>query len=389
MNVVKNDGSKFGGKFPNGTVNGALGNIQKKTVDIALSTFFIKDYEVGFRSDFSSSLYNDELCVVVRKAARVPPQMLPLVIFDLELWIVLGIVTAIIYFVWVVLRYANNLISSKIKNQRKEFFKIQYNMPSHLIRKSVNRQYFQLFVDTWILIFSAPLQRFPKINNERVFLASVCLMSMVVTSMYQSGLATVFFKPMYYKDVTSLAALDKSDRKIFVKYVGYMDDTFPENTSKTYDNLRKKMILIKDLNYDVMTDIAHVHDVATVTRKSTRELGNSEFFLYKKLYMIEECPKKYNLAYVLPYHSIFLERINCFLLFIKNAGLVNKWIGNAIYAEKLKTIYGYRHQANFKVLTIWDLQMPFFLLAFGILMSTLLLTIENFVNFLIKPRKMQ
>jgi hypothetical protein len=39
--MIKNNG-KFGGKLKNGTLTGALGNLQRRKSDIALTAFFVK-----------------------------------------------------------------------------------------------------------------------------------------------------------------------------------------------------------------------------------------------------------------------------------------------------------------------------------------------------------
>ena len=39
--VIKNNG-KFGGKLPNGTLTGALGSLQRRKSDIAMTAFFLK-----------------------------------------------------------------------------------------------------------------------------------------------------------------------------------------------------------------------------------------------------------------------------------------------------------------------------------------------------------
>lgn len=85
---MKNDGSKFGFRMPNGTFTGALKTIQKRTSDIAFVSFFIKDYET--RSvEFSAPVYSDDVCLIVKKAGRIPQFILPLVTFEDNLWITL------------------------------------------------------------------------------------------------------------------------------------------------------------------------------------------------------------------------------------------------------------------------------------------------------------
>lgn len=90
MTLVANDGMKFGFRNPNGTLTGALKTIQSRKSDIAFIGYFIKDYETR-DVEFSPSVYSDELCIVVRKAGRIPQFILPLIIFDRKLWMFLGL----------------------------------------------------------------------------------------------------------------------------------------------------------------------------------------------------------------------------------------------------------------------------------------------------------
>lgn len=89
MELVRNDGAKFGYKFRNGTLTGALKTIARREADIAFVTFFIKDYETT-TMEFSVPLYSDDLCLIVKKAGRIPQFILPLITFDDSLWIALG-----------------------------------------------------------------------------------------------------------------------------------------------------------------------------------------------------------------------------------------------------------------------------------------------------------
>jgi hypothetical protein len=88
--LIKNDGAKFGFRNPNGTFTGALKSIQDRRSDVAFVTFFIKDYET--RSiEFSAPVYSDDLCLIVKKAEKIPQFMMPLITFDKSLWIALGV----------------------------------------------------------------------------------------------------------------------------------------------------------------------------------------------------------------------------------------------------------------------------------------------------------
>lgn len=241
MKIVKNDGTKFGFKLKNGTLTGALGNLQKRKVDVALTAFFIKDYETR-AAEFTFPLYSDELCVVVLKSPRIPPELLPLIIFDDLLWLSLFIVGIFIYTFWCLLRWFNNIIKRPSNPAKRVKFNIEnYHLSTYLARQSSLCQYAQIFVDLLMLMVQAPMRRFPKMQSERVFICSICLLSIVIVSMYQSGMATVFFKPFYFKDINTLEGLDKSGIEIQVKYLGYMSDVFPNDSSSVYHHMKKKM----------------------------------------------------------------------------------------------------------------------------------------------------
>lgn len=92
VTIVANDGAKFGFRNPNGTLTGALKSIQSRKTDIAFIGCFIKDYETR-DVEFTSPIYSDELCIVVKKAGRIPSFVLPLIIFDRTLWMFLGLET--------------------------------------------------------------------------------------------------------------------------------------------------------------------------------------------------------------------------------------------------------------------------------------------------------
>lgn len=68
MTLVPNDGTKFGYRNPNGSLTGALKNVQSRKSDIAFVGFFIKDYETR-DVEFTSPIYSDELCIVVKDFA--------------------------------------------------------------------------------------------------------------------------------------------------------------------------------------------------------------------------------------------------------------------------------------------------------------------------------
>lgn len=327
--------------------------------------------------------------MVVRKAARIPSELLPLVIFDDYLWLSLFCAGILIGIVWSLLRSVNNIIKRPLDVFDKvEFYINSYNHSQFLARQSQFRQYIQVFVDTLLLFLSVPMRRFTRVQNERLFVGSVCLISMIFTSMYQSGLSTVFVKPLYFKDINSLEQLDASGVTIQVKYAGYMTDVFPNDTVGTIKNLHDKMVLV-ETQISAMDLVKDLPKVATITRRSTKHLDNSLYFVKKQLHMVEkECPKNYFLAYMVPSHSVFLERFNEILMDIQRFGFIVKWIDDMEYDKTLINMKTFVETAGgAKVLSLDDLKFPFLVLFGGSSCSIAVLFIESFYNYNMKKSK--
>ena len=330
----------------------------------------------------------DELCVVVKKAARIPPELLPLVIFDENLWISLLLAGILIGIVWSALRLVNNVMKQPLAfSDKVQFYIENYNFSHFLAHQSQLRQYTQIFIDSWLVFLSVPMRRFTKVQHERIFVGAVCLVSMVFMSMYQSNLATVLVRPLYFRDINTLKQLDAADLEIQVKYAGYLDDVFPSDTNILFSRLRNKMKLLNTLT-PAMDLVLFGEKVATITRKSTVFLDNSIYFVKKKLHVIEkECPRNYFLAYMVPVHSVYLERINEILLDIQRYGFILKWINDITFATTLRNMRNFHAEATKrKVLELNDFKFPFFLLLSGGVLSCLVLMIELTVEVLIRRK---
>lgn len=323
----------------------------------------------------------DELCVVVKKAARIPSVLLPLVIFDEYLWLYLFCSGILISIVWSMLRFMNNFINRPLDMvERVEFYMSSYNLSPFLAQQSQIHQYIQLFIDSSMLYLSIPMRRFTRVQNERIFVASICFFSINFMAMYQSGLSTVFVKPMFFKDINSLADLDTSGDIIQIKYAGYLTDVFPQDSNGTIKNLRNKMKLV-DTNVSAMNLAANFEKVATITRKSTASLENAHYFISKKLHIIDkECPKNYFLAYMVPVRSGYLERINEILLDIQRFGFIIKWVDEMKFRATLNSKSFPSESTHAKILSLEDLELPFLLLIGGNGLGVVIMVLELLIN---------
>lgn len=319
----------------------------------------------------------DELCIVVKKAARVPSELLPLFIFNEDLWIsllVFGLFTGLF---WSFLRCINNIMKCPTDLvERVEFYVDNYNFSRFQAKQSQMRQYVQIFIDSWLCFLSIPVRKFTRIQNERLFIASMCLTSLIFINLYVSGMSTVFVKPIYFKDINSLEQLDASGISINVKYYGYMTDVFPNDSKGVIQNLHNKMQLMEE-NIPSMDIVNKSKNVATITRKSTTQLSNSIYFIRKDLYLIEnECPKNYYLAYMVPVHSPYLDRINEILFDIHRFGFIIKWINDLKFKTTLESMKSFHSEPKSKVLSMNDLRFPFIAFGVGSCLGTAFLLIE-------------
>lgn len=220
----------------------------------------------------------------------------------------------------------------------------------------------QMLVDTLMLMLSFPMRILPTIQNERIFVASVCTISLTFVSIFQSSLATVFIKPIFYKNIDSLEDLDKSGMKIYTNSEDLLVDAFSEGYySETFDHLRKRLEYKKFNTMDLSK--IFVKNKAYLTRKSVFEL--QWMTPNAKSHLMKECPREYRLSYMVSKNS---------------AGLIDNSINFAKFNASIAHLKTQTHPPKLKVLTTHDLQLPFIILIIGTLVSSLVFVFELFTK---------
>lgn len=244
-------------------------------------------------------------------------------------------------------------------------------------------QYVQIFVNFYILLMSAPLRRFPRVHSERIFIGSICLLSLNIVSLFQSSLATVFIKPMYYKNIDSLKTFADTRQEILIKYPAMLTDLFPEDSSDTFRTLHDRMVLIPKGELTAY-NVTYGMGMATVTRKITLGLLNDKHLVH----MISECPRSYNLAYLLVKHSVYSEKVNSLILNINQFGLINRWINDIYFTNHLQSIKNFPPiNIRPRVLLLNDLLFPFMILMAGVSITVCVFAIEVIVYFYSKRKE--
>ncbi|XP_030379277.1 uncharacterized protein LOC115627675 [Scaptodrosophila lebanonensis] len=358
MVLQQPDRNYFGERSANGSYNGAIGSIIADGLDICLTGFFVKDYMVDEYMDFTVAVYDDELCIYVPKAMRIPQSIVPIFAVGYDIWsgfILSAFACAII---WMMFRLVNlHLGIVKAKGRR------------------LWRQALRIVVDTWVVWVRVNLSQFPSSYSERIFIASLCLVSVIFGAIFESSLATVYIHPMHYKDINTLQELDESGLKVVYKYTSMADDLFFSETSPLFASLNKKLWWNRDLYADVIHQVATYGGKAGVSRYSSLILESTHFLLSGRVWVIPECPKYYTISYVLPKDAPWSDAVDALLLRMLNAGLIKKWIDD-MKTEVDIAMHGKTHESTdegstFRVLTIGDLQLAFYVVLCGNLFAGL------------------
>lgn len=151
-----------------------------------------------------------------------------------------------------------------------------------------------------------------------------------------------------------------------------MQDIFPPDSSSTFKNLNKKMSLT-EIDHST-TNITHFLNAVSITRKVNFQLSREN----PNNYLVQECPKTYNLGYVTPRKSVFLNRINSVLLDIHCFGFFQKWLDIYFFKITLQNaiVFKWNSAENVKVLAIEDLGLSFFILGVGTILSLIVFIFE-------------
>lgn len=361
--VLPTDSAQYGFKLPNGTYTGALGKLLMGDIDYINVNFFIKDY-LTIDIEFSTSVTADNLCVIMRKAERIPDWQLLYFCLDKTTWTAIVTIYFIISFSWMALEKLLTYFHSDA---------ILYPF---------------IMTDTFRLMITSSLFRLPTITSERVFLA-MCLMAFVtLVGAFQGSLIGVYSTPMYYTEVETLEDLSRTETKIKSEYMFFIDDVFSDVSYPVIAKL-KSMISFYNDTVSITKRVAEQKNFATLVRKSEVQIDNSTTTFYDShgvnlIHMVKECPRSYNLAYPFPINSAILPMLNMIMLRASEAGLLVKWYDEMAFnvSDSRGNIVGLSD--SLKVFSLKDMQISFFQLIIGCLFGIAAFIIEVIIYFLKK-----
>lgn len=370
--LADHDGKNYGARFDNGTFTGAINSLVNRKIDFAAVAFFIKDYETR-DFEFTTSIFQDSLCAVVKPPAQIPPSLMPLIIFHPDIWICLAVSFVLCFCFLSFLKFSREF-GRKDDRDRFYFRTAVLNMASHAARSNLFFQYAQIFIDTSILMAGAPFRRFSKSSSDRFIFASLSVISLNFVSVFQSGLSTAYTKPSFFQSIDTLKQLDESGMNIIIKYPAMMQDLFPPDSSPLFKSLNHKMKLIE--KYLSTSNITYDLQSIGITRKENFKLSREA--VVGDNYLVPECPKIYNLAYAVPAKSVFLQRINTVLLDIHCHGFFHKWFDEFSFKITLENtqLFKIKPRGGVKILTAEDLELSIIILCGGLVLSAMVFVSE-------------
>lgn len=313
----------------------------------------------------------DDLCLFVKKAQRIPQSIVPLFAVRVDVWLCFLLVGFVCAFIWLCLRAINLRLQMEcIAGEA-----------TNLVEVARLCIAWRIFVDTWVVWVRVNINRFPPYNSERIFLASLCLVSVIFGALLESSLATAYIRPLYYKDPNTLEELDKSQIPIYIKHPAFRDDLFVGSDSEVYKRLDAKMKLVGEGEDRLINMVSRLGTFAGVTRAASLELNDRRYVMTHKVHKIPQCPKTYHIGFVLPRPSPYLEGMNIVLLRLLAGGVMDFWISQ-VKEQATLSIHKYPdylaelNVGQWKVLRLSDVQLAFYALVIGCLLASLVALLE-------------
>jgi hypothetical protein len=207
------------------------------------------------------------------------------------------------------------------------------------------------------------------------------LANIIVVGTFQGFLSTAFSTTSSYKDINTLEELDRSGLLIETTYVAHFD-IFGTGDSPLLDSLRTKMILLTTNHFN---DIPIATKNCGIDRKADIGILIETKFATPDgsslLHIVDECPRNYHLAYIMHKDSPLLPQFDMALLMFAQAGLINKWYEDVKNAIITHHIYRDRvYEDRLKVFSVTDVQIAFFILIMGYVVSGIVFIVELIVS---------
>lgn len=365
--VLPTDGDRYGGKLWNGTFTGALGDVVNGRADIAFNSMFCKDYETE-EIDFITPFEQDSVCILVPKNGLISKIHLLTFIFTPSLQLTFALVYAGVAVLWIVVTRLEVCLKLRSDGGYGVVF---------------------IFMQSVHLLTSGAVNVYLRTTPERTLILTTLLFFVVISSILQGKMVTVIRNPVYYPDIRTLKELDESGLPIstsslsLANVLGSPEDT--QTSNSTIDNLIYKIKVLDERSVlRAIEHTAYFRNTAAIARESEQDFGYFDEYRDPAdgswlVHMVDECPRVFLVAFVVPRGSPYLFTINRFFSRAVEGGLIQKWDTQeyiSLMMSKGKDHVRSHHKMTSeghggtnKPFTLNDMQLSFAILVVGTLSS--------------------
>lgn len=321
-------------------VSGSIGEIVYGRADIAFNGVFIKHYH-SEDIQFTTPVHFDQVCFVVPKALTKPKWKTVFLTFDLSIWISVWFSYWIVLVVWFVIR----------RTKEAHFDKLL------------------LSVNLYRIFLMMPINRIRSTLSERIIVLSSVLFAFVVASSFQGSMIKFLTYETYEQDMSQIAELAESNLPIMTASLN-LKELFETDENPIMSKLLTKF-LWRENNSDILGQISQKRNAAAIGRKSDMEEKIAASYVKNNqilLHIVEECPRSYHIAYLVPKMSPYIAVFNDVINYFIEAGITNSWF---IHAKPFRSLTDYHTSLKQTqvVFTFENVRIAFMILVSGLVLS--------------------
>uniref|UniRef100_A0A8W7PCU9 Ionotropic glutamate receptor C-terminal domain-containing protein n=1 Tax=Anopheles coluzzii TaxID=1518534 RepID=A0A8W7PCU9_ANOCL len=363
------DGQEYGYRLKNHTFVGSLGDLLQYRTDVSFNVRFMKYYDTH-GIEFLHPIYSDQLCILSPKSLEIPQWLAIFLCFHPYVWTSFVVVGFAGGYCWYLLK---RWTLRKVSRYRQ-----------HLL-KGDRAQYTVLSIEMWLVLLGASSTYLPVRMIERTLLVAFLIANVIISGTFQGTLTTAFSTKSYYKDLNTLAALDKSELPIATSSRSLLDIFGNDSLSPLYQSLKGKLQI---LNESARHRAAFQRDVCCIERHSDVHLIiNTEYIRpngQPMLHVVDECPRVYSLAYIVRKGWPFAPLFNAAIYRFVESGLCMKWYEDTetalILQKRIRQLREQEEEPALRKLTMIDMQTSFYIMGLGMLLSFSVFIVETFVG---------
>lgn len=317
----------------------SLQYIENDESEMIVVSFFIHQYKKYQRHEFTSSIYEDKLCLIAPTAGFVPKYYMPMMPFAPDLWTALAIYNVLISVLWFLIKYYSGSFRRQEQIILLPLTKTEFVASSRRPNNNQPPSVHPYVASCFDLVETScyPLKDVGNPSNtsasQRTFLLGTLFFGMIVVGLYQSYLVSGLSNPFRYPELNTLEDVADSNLTIITKYYNLKEYTFTGNSTLDVKLRGKMKVIVTD--EPINDKVAFGRKEISITRYNAVKLDDWSRYYdadgNELFHLVEECPSTYLLSYVIRLYSPYRERINGLLLRMQEAGLVNFWYENMAY----------------------------------------------------------